>query len=134
MHRLATLFGCESTANDVIRGVDRTGKRAVVTGAASGLVWRTPAQLAAAGAEVVLGLRRLDAGQKVAEERRQATGNEASGHAGTDHSGAVSGVDTTFHQAARSAPSAVRMSITGFTIFASRVNMSIAMQRASASS
>ena len=61
----------ESTADDVIRGVDLTGKRAVVTGATSGLGVETARALAAAGAEVVLGVRRLDAGQKVAEELRK---------------------------------------------------------------
>ena len=37
MQTLTTPFGFESTADDVIRGVDLTGKRAVVTGATSGL-------------------------------------------------------------------------------------------------
>ncbi len=77
MQRLTTPFGFESTADEVIRGVDLTGKRAVVTGATSGLGVETARALAAAGAEVVLGVRRLDAGQRVAEELRQATGNDA---------------------------------------------------------
>ena len=77
MHKLTTPFGFESTADEVIRGVDLTGKRAVVTGATSGLGVETARALAAAGAEVVLGVRRLDAGRKVAEELRQTTGNDA---------------------------------------------------------
>ena len=77
MQRLTTPFGFESTTDDVIRGVDLTGKRAVVTGATSGLGVETARALAAAGAEVVLGVRRLDAGKEVAEELRQATGNDA---------------------------------------------------------
>lgn len=77
MQKFTTPFGFESTADEVIRGVDLTGKRSVVTGATSGLGVETARALAAAGAEVVLGVRRLDAGHKVAEELRQATGNDA---------------------------------------------------------
>jgi NAD(P)-dependent dehydrogenase (short-subunit alcohol dehydrogenase family) len=77
MSNLTTPFGFDSTADDVIRGVDLEGKRAVVTGATSGLGVETARALAAAGAEVLLGVRRLDAGQKVAEELRRITGNEA---------------------------------------------------------
>ena len=75
MRPLTTPFGFESTTDDVLRGVDLTGKRAVVTGATSGLGVETARALAAAGAEVVLAVRRLDAGRKVAEELREATGN-----------------------------------------------------------
>ncbi len=77
MRKLTTPFGFESTADEVMRGVDLTGKRAVVTGATSGLGVETARALAAAGAEVVLGVRRLDAGKKVAEELRRTTGNGA---------------------------------------------------------
>lgn len=77
MQPLTTPFGFESTTDDVLRGVDLTGKRAVVTGATSGLGVETARALAAAGAEVVLAVRRLDAGRKVAEELRRATGNVA---------------------------------------------------------
>lgn len=75
--QLTTPFGFESTADDVIRGVDLRGKRAVVTGATSGLGVETARTLAAAGAEVVLGVRRLGAGRQVADELRQTTGNDA---------------------------------------------------------
>ncbi|MDO3635125.1 SDR family NAD(P)-dependent oxidoreductase [Mycolicibacterium sp. KC 300] len=77
MQPVMTPFGFESTSDDVIRGVDLSGKRAVVTGATSGLGVETARALAAAGAEVVLGVRRLDAGRKVAEELRGTTGNDA---------------------------------------------------------
>jgi NAD(P)-dependent dehydrogenase (short-subunit alcohol dehydrogenase family) len=75
--KVTTPFGFESTADEVIRGVDLTGKRSVVTGATSGLGVETARVLAAAGAEVVLGVRRLDAGREVAAELRKATGNDA---------------------------------------------------------
>jgi NAD(P)-dependent dehydrogenase (short-subunit alcohol dehydrogenase family) len=75
--KLTTPFGFESTADDVIRGVDLAGKRSVVTGATSGLGVETARALAAAGAEVVLGVRRLAAGRRVVDELRRATGNDA---------------------------------------------------------
>lgn len=77
MQPLTTPFGFESTADDVLRDVDLTGKRAIVTGATSGLGVETARALAAAGAGVVLAVRRLDAGRKVAEELRRATDNVA---------------------------------------------------------
>lgn len=75
--KTTTPFGFESTADDVIRGVDLTGKRAVITGATSGLGVETARVLAAAGAQVLLGVRRLDAGRTIAEELRETTGNDA---------------------------------------------------------
>ncbi|MCU1458265.1 MAG: oxidoreductase, partial [Actinomycetia bacterium] len=50
---LRTPFGFSSTADEVIAGVDLTGKRALVTGASSGIGEETARALAAAGAEVV---------------------------------------------------------------------------------
>ncbi|GIM94434.1 SDR family NAD(P)-dependent oxidoreductase [Paractinoplanes toevensis] len=52
-----TTFGATSTAADVIAGVDLTGKRAIVTGASSGIGRETARVLAAAGAEVTLAVR-----------------------------------------------------------------------------
>ena len=77
MQPATTPFGFDSTTDEVLQGVDLRGKRAVVTGATSGLGVETARALAAAGAEVVLGVRRLDAGKGVAEELRRATGNDA---------------------------------------------------------
>lgn len=75
--KLTTPFDFDTTADEVVRGVDLTGKRAVVTGATSGLGVETARALGAAGAEVVLGVRRLDAGRRVAQNLRQSTGNDA---------------------------------------------------------
>ena len=63
---LTTPVGFSSTTDDVIAGVDLTGRRAVVTGASSGIGVETARALAAAGAEVVLAVRRRDAGEEAA--------------------------------------------------------------------
>lgn len=63
---VTTPFGSTSTADEVIAGVDLTGKRAVVTGAASGIGAETARALAAAGAEVTLAVRDVAAGEAVA--------------------------------------------------------------------
>ena len=80
--RITTPFGARSTAADVIAGVDLAGRRAIVTGAASGLGVETARALAAAGAEVTLAVRNLQAGRDVAAGIRASTGNDKI-HAGT---------------------------------------------------
>jgi NAD(P)-dependent dehydrogenase (short-subunit alcohol dehydrogenase family) len=57
--RVTTPFGAETTAAEVLDGVDLSGKRAVVTGGASGLGLETARALAGAGAEVTLAVRSL---------------------------------------------------------------------------
>jgi NAD(P)-dependent dehydrogenase (short-subunit alcohol dehydrogenase family) len=68
MTRLTTPFGFHSTAEDVIQGVDLSGKRVIVTGATSGIGVETARALAKAGADVTLAVRRLDAGERVAAD------------------------------------------------------------------
>jgi NAD(P)-dependent dehydrogenase (short-subunit alcohol dehydrogenase family) len=70
-----TPYGFETTSDEVIDGVDLTGKRAVVTGGASGIGVETARALAGAGAEVTLAVRDLDVGRKVAGEITARTGN-----------------------------------------------------------
>jgi NAD(P)-dependent dehydrogenase (short-subunit alcohol dehydrogenase family) len=64
--RITTPFGAASTAAEVIAGVDLAGKRAVVTGASSGIGQETARVLAGAGAEVTLAVRDTAAGEKAA--------------------------------------------------------------------
>jgi NAD(P)-dependent dehydrogenase (short-subunit alcohol dehydrogenase family) len=64
--RITTPFTRASTAAEVLDGVDLTGRRAIVTGGASGIGAETARVLAAAGAEVTLAVRRLDAGAEMA--------------------------------------------------------------------
>lgn len=76
MARITTRFGATSTAMEVVDGVDLAGRRAVVTGGASGIGVETARALAAAGAAVELAVRDADAGEVVARELREATGGE----------------------------------------------------------
>ena len=61
-------FGFETTALEVVEGVDLSGKRAIVTGGASGIGVETVRALAKAGAEVTIAARDVDAGEQVATE------------------------------------------------------------------
>ena len=74
--RLTTPFGNETTAAEVLEGVDLSGRRAVVTGGGSGIGIETARALAGAGAAVTLAVRRTGDGEKVAREIRSDTGNE----------------------------------------------------------
>src|SRR4051794_40532493 len=74
---ITTPFGFESTAADVIAGIDLTGTRAIVTGASSGIGVETARALASAGAEVTLAVRSTEAGAKTAAEITSETGNPA---------------------------------------------------------
>ncbi|MEV5176551.1 SDR family NAD(P)-dependent oxidoreductase [Streptomyces flaveolus] len=72
-----TPFDRHSTTSEVIDGVDLSGKRAVITGATSGIGVETARALASAGAEITLAVRRPDAGEQVAADLRTKTGNDA---------------------------------------------------------
>ncbi|MHC8407427.1 SDR family NAD(P)-dependent oxidoreductase [Pseudomonas sp. TMB3-21] len=70
MTRISTPFGFHSTAQEVIEGVDLSGKRAIVTGGAAGIGIETARALVNAGANVTLAVRRPDAAQLIAAELR----------------------------------------------------------------
>jgi NAD(P)-dependent dehydrogenase (short-subunit alcohol dehydrogenase family) len=57
-------FGAESTTEDVLSGIDLSGKRALVTGVSAGLGVETARALAAHGAEVVGTVRDVSKGRK----------------------------------------------------------------------
>jgi NAD(P)-dependent dehydrogenase (short-subunit alcohol dehydrogenase family) len=76
MGRIQTEFGFSSTADEIIKGIDLSGKRAVVTGASSGIGVETARALAAAGADVTLAVRSIDAGNRTASNIAATTGNQ----------------------------------------------------------
>ncbi|MCF1592008.1 SDR family NAD(P)-dependent oxidoreductase [Streptomyces muensis] len=59
-HKIGSGFGAHSTADDVLNGIDLSGKLAVVTGGYSGLGLETTRALTRAGARVVVPARRPD--------------------------------------------------------------------------
>jgi NAD(P)-dependent dehydrogenase (short-subunit alcohol dehydrogenase family) len=73
---ITTPFTAESTAAEVVAGIDLSGRRAIVTGGASGIGVETARALASAGAEVTLAVRNLEAGQHTAEDIIASTGNK----------------------------------------------------------
>lgn len=76
MTPIATPFGRHSTAAEVVEGIDRSGKRAIVTGAASGIGIETARALASTGAEMTLAVRNIDAGKQTAADITATTGNQ----------------------------------------------------------
>jgi NAD(P)-dependent dehydrogenase (short-subunit alcohol dehydrogenase family) len=74
--RITTPFGFGSTAAEVLAGVDLTGRRAIVTGGASGIGVETARALAGAGAEVTLAVRDREAGERTAEDIIATTDNK----------------------------------------------------------
>ena len=67
MTRITTKFSATTTADEVVAGVDLSGKRAIVTGGASGIGIETARSLAVAGAEVTIAIqqphRRVEAAE-----------------------------------------------------------------------
>jgi NAD(P)-dependent dehydrogenase (short-subunit alcohol dehydrogenase family) len=70
-----TPFSRSSTASEVIDGIDLSGKRAIVTGAGSGIGIETARALASAGADVTLAVRRPQAAEEIASGITDETGN-----------------------------------------------------------
>jgi len=69
-------FGPDSTALDVVDGLDLVGRSAIVTGASSGIGVETARALASAGASVTLAVRDTAAGELAAVSLRASTGND----------------------------------------------------------
>ena len=77
MNRITTPFGFRSTAAEVAKGIDLSGKRVIVTGGASGIGAETARALATIGAEVTLAVRDLETGAHVAADITRTTHNKA---------------------------------------------------------
>ena len=75
MPTISTRFDRDSTADEVVAGLDLSGLRAVVTGASSGLGVETARSLARAGAEVTLAVRDVGAGRRTADDLVRSTNN-----------------------------------------------------------
>jgi NAD(P)-dependent dehydrogenase (short-subunit alcohol dehydrogenase family) len=75
IERIKTPFGFSSTVDEVVQGIDLTGKHSIVTGGSSGIGIDTARALAMAGSNVTLAVRNPDAGEKVAADIRKSTGN-----------------------------------------------------------
>ena len=69
-------FGSTTTALQVVEGLDLSGRRAVVTGAASGIGVETARALAHAGMHVTLAVRDADAGARVASDIARTSGRD----------------------------------------------------------
>jgi NAD(P)-dependent dehydrogenase (short-subunit alcohol dehydrogenase family) len=80
MTRFTTQFGFQSTAAEVIAGVDLTGRKAIVTGGAAGIGAETVRALAGAGAAVTMAVRRVDVAEPVAGRPTQVGGQPRHRH------------------------------------------------------
>jgi NAD(P)-dependent dehydrogenase (short-subunit alcohol dehydrogenase family) len=76
MTRITTDHDDTTTALEVVEGIDLTGRRAVVTGAASGIGVETARALAHAGAQVTLAVRDVDAGDRTAADIAATSGRD----------------------------------------------------------
>jgi NAD(P)-dependent dehydrogenase (short-subunit alcohol dehydrogenase family) len=76
MTLIETPFDFRSTAAEVVAGIDLTGKRAIVTGASSGIGIETARALAGAGARVTLAVRDTKAGAAAATDISATTGRD----------------------------------------------------------
>ena len=64
---MSKTFGAESTTDEVLQGIDLTGKRILVTGVSAGLGVETARALVARGAHVVGAARNLDKARSATE-------------------------------------------------------------------
>ncbi|MEV4085089.1 SDR family NAD(P)-dependent oxidoreductase, partial [Nonomuraea fuscirosea] len=84
-HKLGSGWGIRSTTADVLRGIDLSGRLALVTGGYSGIGLETTRALVGAGARVIVPARRPEAAKQAlagisgveAEELREAAGADA---------------------------------------------------------
>jgi NAD(P)-dependent dehydrogenase (short-subunit alcohol dehydrogenase family) len=77
MTTISTEYGHDTTAAEVARGIDLTGRRIVVTGGASGIGVETARALAGTGAEVTLAVRDVAAGERAGRDITNTTGSSS---------------------------------------------------------
>ncbi|MBT4162538.1 MAG: SDR family NAD(P)-dependent oxidoreductase [Gammaproteobacteria bacterium] len=70
-------FGSQTTTDEVLKGIDLTGKIAIVTGASGGLGAETARALASKGCSVTIAARDLSRAEAMAAEIRTSTGNDS---------------------------------------------------------
>jgi NAD(P)-dependent dehydrogenase (short-subunit alcohol dehydrogenase family) len=75
---MSNLFGATSTTDEVLQGINLTGKRVLVTGVSAGLGVETARALAAHGAQVVGAARDLSKAQAATEQVRAQAANGGS--------------------------------------------------------
>ncbi|WP_371786085.1 SDR family NAD(P)-dependent oxidoreductase [Streptosporangium subroseum] len=73
--RVRIPFGPATTAEETVEGLDLSGRKAIVTGASSGIGVETARALARAGADVTLAVRDTAKGEKVAAGIVESRGN-----------------------------------------------------------
>jgi NAD(P)-dependent dehydrogenase (short-subunit alcohol dehydrogenase family) len=76
MPRISNRFNDRTTALEVVDGIDLAGRRAIVTGGASGIGVETARALAHAGAQVTLAVRDVAAGERVAADITNTAGRD----------------------------------------------------------
>ena len=76
MPRITNNYDASTTALQVVDGIDLTGRRVLVTGAASGIGVETARALAHAGAQVTLAVRDTGAGARAAEDIARTSGRD----------------------------------------------------------
>lgn len=69
-------FGAETTTDQVLDGIDLSGKRVLITGATSGLGQESARAMAAKGASIVITGRNMPKAEQVAAGIRESTGNQ----------------------------------------------------------
>ena len=72
-------FGHQTTTDEVLDGIDLTGKRVLITGGASGLGAETARAMAARGAEIIIAARNKDHADEVKASIVDSTGNDKIG-------------------------------------------------------
>jgi NAD(P)-dependent dehydrogenase (short-subunit alcohol dehydrogenase family) len=76
MALITTRFDDHTTALEVVEGIDLGGRRAIVTGGASGIGLETARALAHAGAQVTLAVRDAGAGERAAADLAATSGRD----------------------------------------------------------